>query len=249
VNLNNLNRKIYFSLDERKSNIIITPYHLSLITSIYSTVQKSNGEFNIPFYIAEYIAKRAIKYYLTEYKSEEKSGKKEQSNLLRLKYADIACGTGNLILALLYKLKERIEKEKKIENEELIEFISSNIYCYDNNQLALKINELRLLTFMERAIELLKKRGVLGVVSPDSFLLGKYYSKIRKYILNNTTIKEITLLDYEPFENVTLGRTALTFYMKKNEKEKIHGQIITKKINNYQSFIYKNEIEKKISEL
>ncbi|MHA1317699.1 MAG: Eco57I restriction-modification methylase domain-containing protein, partial [Candidatus Heimdallarchaeaceae archaeon] len=216
------------------------------------------------------------------------------------------------------------EKEEEIENEKLIEFVSSNIYCYDNNQLALKINELRLLTFikfvleeaelrkvnfkaiktntldkekikknnhfdiilinppfktyglrngqkysqelkkylrkeyktaeyklplyplfMERAIELLKKRGVLGVVSPDSFLLGKYYSKIRKYILNNTTIKEITLLDYEPFEKVTLGRTALTFYMKKNEKEKIYSQIITKKISNYQFLTKKNKTEKK----
>jgi len=98
---------------------------------------------------------------------------------------------------------------------------------------------------MERAIELLKKRGVLGVISPDSFLLDKYYSKIRKYILNNTTIKEITLLNYEPFKKVTLGRTALTFYMKKNEKEKMHSQIITKKISNYQSFTHKNDIEKK----
>jgi len=322
-NLKNLKKKFYFSLDERKSNIFITPYHLSLITNICSTDPKSNGEFNTPFYIAEYMAERVIKYYLRENKTEEKSGRKlEKNKLLRLKYADIACGTGNLIIALLYKVKEKIEKEK-IENEELIEFISSNIYCYDNNQLALKINELRLLIFikytleeaelrkvnfktiktntldkekikknnyfdiilinppfktyglrngqkysqelknylrreyktaeyklplyplfMERAIELLKKRGVLGVVSPDSFLLGKYYSKIRKYLLNNTTIKEITLLDYEPFEKVTLGRAALTFYMKKNEKEKIYSQIITKKISNYQYLTKKNEIEK-----
>ncbi|UJG41562.1 MAG: hypothetical protein K9W45_03625 [Candidatus Heimdallarchaeum aukensis] len=324
-NLNNLNKKLNFSLDERKSNIFITPYHLSLITSICSTDPKSNGEFNTPFYIAEYLAERAIKYYLTENKAEEKSDNKtEQSKLLRLKFADIASGTGNLILALLYKLKERIKKEEEIENEELIEFISNNIYCYDNNQLALKINELRLFLFikftmeeaelrkvnfktiktntldkekikknnyfdiilinppfktyglrngqkysqelknylrkeyktaeyklplyplfMERAIELLRKRGVLGVVSPDSFLLGKYYSKIRSYILNNTTIKEITLLDYEPFEKVTLGRTALSFYMKKNEKEKKQNQIITKKISNYQTFTHKNEIDKK----
>jgi len=324
-NLKNLNRKIYFSLDERKSNIFITPYHLSLITSFCSTDPKRNGEFNTPFYIAEYLAERAIKYYLTKNKAEEKSDNKiERSKLLRLKFADIACGTGNLILALLYKVNEKIEKKEEIENEELIEFISSNIYCYDNNQLALKINELRLLTFirftieeaelrkinlktiktntldkekikknsyfdiilinppfktyglrngqkysqelknylrekyktaeyklplyplfMERAIELLKKKGVLGVVSPDSFLLGKYYSKIRKYILNNTTIKEISLLDYEPFEKVTLGRTALTFYMKKNEKEKIYSQIITKKISNYKTFTKKNDIKEK----
>jgi len=159
--LNNLNRKIYFSLDERKSNIFITPYHLSLITSICSTDPKSNGEFNTPFYIAEYLVERVIKYYLAENKSEEKfDNKKEQSKLLRLKFADIACGTGNLILALLYKVKEKIEKEELIENEELVEFISNNIYCYDNNQLALKINELRLLIFIKYSLEEAELRKV-----------------------------------------------------------------------------------------
>jgi len=145
-NLKNLKGKIYFILDERKSNIFITPYHLSLITSIY---------------IAEYMAERTIKYYLTKNRTEEKSDNKtEQSKLLRLKYADIACGTGNLILALLYKVKERIEKEEEIENEKLIEFISSNIYCYDNNQLALKINELRLLTFIKYTLEEAKLKNL-----------------------------------------------------------------------------------------
>ncbi|MFQ6031699.1 MAG: class I SAM-dependent DNA methyltransferase, partial [Candidatus Zixiibacteriota bacterium] len=47
--------------------------------------------------------------------------------------------------------------------------------------------------FMQRGIELLKPGGKLGFVVPDSFLLGRYFSKLRRYILNNCAIEEIVL--------------------------------------------------------
>ncbi len=71
--------------------------------------------------------------------------------------------------------------------------------------------------FVERTLELLKKNGILGIITPDSYLLGRYYSKIRSYILKNSQILDISLLGFEPFDNVTLGRPTITF-LRKNKQ-------------------------------
>lgn len=70
--------------------------------------------------------------------------------------------------------------------------------------------------FMERSIELLKDKGILGIITPDSHLLGRFYSKIRSYLLQNTNILDISLLGFEPFTGVTLGRPTITFLKKTN---------------------------------
>ncbi|MHA1203210.1 MAG: Eco57I restriction-modification methylase domain-containing protein, partial [Candidatus Heimdallarchaeaceae archaeon] len=68
--------------------------------------------------------------------------------------------------------------------------------------------------FIERALELLKENGILGIITPDSFLLGRYYSKIRSYILKHSLIQEITMLGFEPFKTTTVGRPTLSFLKK-----------------------------------
>ncbi|MCG3222743.1 MAG: N-6 DNA methylase, partial [Candidatus Heimdallarchaeota archaeon] len=70
--------------------------------------------------------------------------------------------------------------------------------------------------FMERSIELLKDKGILGIITPDSHLLGRFYSKIRSYLLQNTNILDISLLGFEPFSGATLGRPTITFLKKTN---------------------------------
>ncbi len=77
--------------------------------------------------------------------------------------------------------------------------------------------------FIERSLELLNEKGVLGIITPDSHLLGRYYSKIRSYILNNSNLLDISLLGFEPFKGVTLGRPTITFYSKNSgtRREKI----------------------------
>jgi type I restriction-modification system DNA methylase subunit len=47
--------------------------------------------------------------------------------------------------------------------------------------------------FMNRGISLLNRDGMISYITPDSFLIGRYYSKLRKYILENCKIIELTI--------------------------------------------------------
>ncbi len=63
--------------------------------------------------------------------------------------------------------------------------------------------------FMGRGISLLSSNGLLGFIVPDSFLLGRYFSKIREYILNTTKIKEIVLILEDFWPHGTVGRSVI----------------------------------------
>ncbi|MHA2255849.1 MAG: Eco57I restriction-modification methylase domain-containing protein, partial [Candidatus Heimdallarchaeaceae archaeon] len=89
--------------------------------------------------------------------------------------------------------------------------------------------------FMERSIELLKDKGILGIITPDSHLLGRYYSKIRSFLLQNTNILDISLLGFEPFTGVTLGRPTISFLKKTNISPK--HPFPTRWIPSFSSFI------------
>lgn len=53
--------------------------------------------------------------------------------------------------------------------------------------------------FMQRALQLVKSGGVHSFIVPDSFLLGKYYSRIRSYILRVSRIRSIMILSQNVF--------------------------------------------------
>ena len=63
--------------------------------------------------------------------------------------------------------------------------------------------------FMEKAIRLASDSGFTTFIVPDSFLLGKYFSKIRKYILNICSIHYLMLIKDRVFENVTIGQSVI----------------------------------------
>jgi len=131
-------------------------------------------------------------------------------------------------------------------NEELKQYLRSH---YFSAEYKLPLYTL----FIERSIDLLKEGGLLGIISPDSFLLGRYYSKIRKFILNNSQIKQISLLDYEAFDKVTLGRTAISLFEKRNiKKDNKKQEFYAYFIPSYNHFInedmqqgYKNSLSRK----
>lgn len=59
--------------------------------------------------------------------------------------------------------------------------------------------------FMDRAIQLADENGgIQSFIVPDSFLLGRYFSKIRKYILSTNEIERILLFSYGVF-SATVG--------------------------------------------
>lgn len=68
--------------------------------------------------------------------------------------------------------------------------------------------------FMQRGIELLCPGGRLGFIVPDSFLLGRFYSKIRRYILNETLIEVIAHIAAPVFKQAVVGMSAICILTK-----------------------------------
>ena len=277
-----------YSLNENNSANHLTPFHLSFYKEQISSAKKK-GSFFTPSYISDFIIEKSLSFLLSK-----------KADILEQIFGDIACGSGNLLLSLLYQLCNILSEDKKKSKQEFIKLILNNIYGFDTDPVSLWITRIRILfflsqefpnlsinmfninlyladalktlnieqkevnnsffdliilnppymnyglrnaqkydknfrnflkknffsaeyklslypIFMERSIELLKKDGILGIITPDSFLLGRYYSKIRSYLLQKTNILDISLLGFEPFSGVTLGRPTVSFYRKNNK--------------------------------
>jgi len=70
--------------------------------------------------------------------------------------------------------------------------------------------------FIQKAIELTRDFGVHSFIVPDSWLSGKYFSKLRNYILNNTSIHELGLIDRDFWKGLNIGRS--TVYIMRKDK-------------------------------
>lgn len=70
--------------------------------------------------------------------------------------------------------------------------------------------------FMERCISLSKKSALSSLIVPDSFLLGKYFSKVRTYILRECMIRRLVLIKDRVFDNVTVGQSVIYLYERKS---------------------------------
>ena len=81
--------------------------------------------------------------------------------------------------------------------------------------------------FMQRGIDMLNDGGKLGFIVPDSFLLGRYFSKIRRYILENTVINLIAHITSPVFKSATVGRSAICILTKETDPDKRNSQIIS----------------------
>ncbi|WP_457919535.1 TaqI-like C-terminal specificity domain-containing protein [Candidatus Lokiarchaeum ossiferum] len=68
--------------------------------------------------------------------------------------------------------------------------------------------------FIERAIQLLKNHGFAALVVPDSFLMGKYFHKLRNYILHTTRIQEINLFQRNFWSGVDSGLPVIIIFQK-----------------------------------
>ncbi len=64
--------------------------------------------------------------------------------------------------------------------------------------------------FMDRGLQLLGDDGVLTYVTPDSFLLGRYFSKLRRYILDSCRIIEILMFEKDFWESGVVGRPVIS---------------------------------------
>ncbi|MBP2645543.1 MAG: paeR7IM, partial [Firmicutes bacterium] len=91
--------------------------------------------------------------------------------------------------------------------------------------------------FMERGIRMLKQGGKLGFIVPDSFLLGRYYSKIRRYILENTTIDTLSYVLAPVFKTAQVGRAVICVFTRENDTEvRQQHKIVIRQIRELKDF-------------
>lgn len=81
--------------------------------------------------------------------------------------------------------------------------------------------------FMERGIEMLTEGGKLGFIVPDSFLLGRYYSKIRRYILEHTAIEVLAHIAAPVFKQAAVGMSAVCVLTKRSDPAARVNQSVT----------------------
>lgn len=75
--------------------------------------------------------------------------------------------------------------------------------------------------FIDKAIQLAKANGgVQSFIVPDSFLLGRYFSKIRRFILDKNHIHEILLCTHKVF-NATVGFPVIYNFQRGKQKKSI----------------------------
>jgi hypothetical protein len=76
--------------------------------------------------------------------------------------------------------------------------------------------------FMDKAIELSKVNGgIQTFIVPDSFLLGRYFSKIRGYILKSNEIVQISWLPYKIFD-ATVGYSVIYTFNRQSTLNESH---------------------------
>jgi type I restriction-modification system DNA methylase subunit len=109
--------------------------------------------------------------------------------------------------------------------------------------------------FIDRALQLLKDGGMFGFIIPDSFLLGRYFSKIRRRILDSCSIIEIVLFMKDFWKYGVVGRPVIIILRKESDEGKRKDNILTAKIystpediqkNNFKEFSFKQIYYEKI---
>jgi hypothetical protein len=71
---------------------------------------------------------------------------------------------------------------------------------------------------MELAINKLSTGGKLGFIVPDSFLLGRYFSKIRGHILEHTVIEQLVHILAPVFKQATVGMSVICVFRMEEEQ-------------------------------
>ena len=66
--------------------------------------------------------------------------------------------------------------------------------------------------FMDKCISLCRKAGISSLIVPDSFLLGKYFSKIRAHVLKECRIPLLLLIKDRIFDNGTVGQSVIYMF-------------------------------------
>lgn len=73
--------------------------------------------------------------------------------------------------------------------------------------------------FTEQSVKLLKENGLLGFITPNTFLKNIHSEPLRKFILNNCIIQEILLFNYSVFAAASVDTCIFIFKKSKASKK------------------------------
>lgn len=87
--------------------------------------------------------------------------------------------------------------------------------------------------FLERGISLLKDDGILGFITPNTYLMNIYTSNLRKYILNNCRILQIISIPLEVFPDASVDTSIIIVQKERNEKKRKENNTRILLVNNF----------------
>lgn len=92
--------------------------------------------------------------------------------------------------------------------------------------------------FIDLGIKLMKNNGRFGFIVPDSFLIGRYFSKLRKTILDTCKIIEIVMFEEDFWEGGIIGKPVILILEKEEDKSKRKTNILKSTlVKNLEGFI------------
>jgi len=110
-------------------------------------------------------------------------------------------------------------------SDELKDYLSSK---YTVSQYKIDLYHL----FFEKGINLLKKNGSICYITPNTFLMNKYLSKLRKFMLDTCCINSILIIKDDVFKNVAVDSSVILLTENEDENIKlnnnVHIQIVEK---------------------
>ncbi|MEI6390206.1 MAG: TaqI-like C-terminal specificity domain-containing protein [Verrucomicrobiota bacterium] len=79
--------------------------------------------------------------------------------------------------------------------------------------------------FMDRGIQLCCQTGVMTYITPDSFLLGRYFSKLRRFILDTSPPRHITMFEEDFWQSGVVGRPTIITVSRPPSKNQFHTSL------------------------
>jgi len=78
--------------------------------------------------------------------------------------------------------------------------------------------------FMEMAMSLVRHGGYVGYIVPDSWLVGRFFRKLRSFLLEEAAFKRLVLISRDFWEGLSIGRSVL-YVLRKNGADERHPPI------------------------
>ena len=77
--------------------------------------------------------------------------------------------------------------------------------------------------FIEKALQMTRPGGLHSFIVPDSWLTGKYFSKLRRYLLDEVQFSRLVLIEKDFWRGLNIGRCVVYTARKKSTPREIHN--------------------------